>query len=522
MSYAILLVNPPYPVEETPSPPLGLLYLGTYMKQKGHRVAIDDYVVNSYSPERFRRSIESMKPGIVGVTAVTMNVNKALNILRETKYINPEIITVIGGPHATFDAEALLRDNPFLDYIVRREGELTFNELCRALESGSDLGMIKGLSFRSSGAVVHNEDRPLIENINTLPVPDRSLVSLSKYRAMRLAVNMVTSRGCPHQCIFCVGSRMVGRKVRYFDVSRVVDEFQMLAGLGFRQINIVDDLFTSHKKRCMEICDEIAARGIQHPWSAFARVDTVNEELLASLKRAGCTDLCFGIESGNQVILDLVKKKTNLDMSRKAIEMCKKADIRPLASFILGLPGETPETMKKTMDFAASLGAHYGYHILAPFPGSEVREECEKYKVRITTNDWDRYDANQSICDQDTMRCDEIDRTYNEFNEKFKTKFAQLLREYDEGMEFPHEIIKMITSFKEFHFAMTVVTDDLIGLYPGFPSGTGEKTLEHFSSYLAERTGYSLNDAASYVQHFLASGCIAPVSNSGRDFYRWM
>jgi len=522
MSYTILLVNPPYPIEETPSPPMGLLYLGTYMRDRGHRVVIVDYVVNPYSRERLREVIASVKPDILGVTAVTMNVKKALGIVEDCKSVDSRVVTVMGGPHATFDAQGLMAGNPSLDFIVRREGELTFEELCAAIGSGAGFGHIRGLTYRDGGRIVHNEDRPLIEDINTLPMPDRSLVELSKYRAMRLAINMVTSRGCPHQCIFCVGSRMVGRKVRYFDVSRVVDEFEMLAGLGFRQINIVDDLFTSHKKRCMQICDEIVRRGIVYQWSAFARVDTVNEELLASLKKAGCTDLCFGIESGNQEILDLVKKKTNLDMCRKAIDMCKKAGIRPLASFILGLPGETPETMKRTMDFAASLGAHYGYHILAPFPGSEVREEREKYKIRIMTDDWDRYDANQCICDQDGMRCEEIDRTYTEFNRKFKTKFAQLLRDYDKGEKYSPDVETMIRNFKEFHFAMTVVTEDLIAKYPGVESGAKQGAAEQVIAYLAEKTGYALDDARAYVGAFLKNGCIEPVVSSGKESYRWV
>src|SRR4030043_2274337 len=138
----------------------------------------------------------------------------------------------------------------------------------------------------------------------------------------------------------------------------------MLVSLGVKQINIVDDLFTSHKKRCIEICEEIVRRGIVHRWSAFARVDTVSLELLQAMKSAGCMDICFGFESGNQEILDRVKKKTNLEAARKAMEMCREAGLKPLASYILGLPGETPETVEKTMEFAKSLGVDYGFHIL--------------------------------------------------------------------------------------------------------------------------------------------------------------
>jgi radical SAM superfamily enzyme YgiQ (UPF0313 family) len=478
-------------------------------------------VVIAFSADRLKNLVAWVKPDIVGATAVTINEKKALRIFDDCKRIDPSIVTVMGGPHATFDAENLMAGNPSLDFIVRREGEATFEEFCRCLGTGSGFSHVKGLSFRNDAGIVHNEDRPLIEDINTLPIPDRSLVELSKYKAMRLAINMVTSRGCPHQCIFCVGSKMVGRKVRYFDVARVVDEFEMLVNLGFRQVNIVDDLFTSHKKRCMQICDEIVRRGITHPWSAFARVDTVNEELLDSLKRAGCTDLCFGIESGNQEILDLVKKKTNLEVSRKAIEMCRKAGIRPLASFILGLPGETRDTMKKTMEFAASLGAHYGYHILAPFPGSEVREERDRYRMRIVTDDWDRYDANQCVCEQDGVACQEIDRAYGDFNEKFKARFSQMLTDYGRGEHYPPEVETMIRNFKEFHFAMTVVVEDLIAQFTGLDNGRDDNAEERVSAFLAEKTGYAIDDARTYVRAFLDSGCIAAVRTEGKEAFRW-
>jgi radical SAM superfamily enzyme YgiQ (UPF0313 family) len=176
---------------------------------------------------------------------------------------------------------------------------------------------------------------------------------------------MVTSRGCPFTCIFCVGSKMVGRKVRYFDTNRVVDEFDMLITMKFKQINIVDDLLTSHKSRCIEICKEIKVRGINHPWTAFARVDTVSLDLLEHMKDAGCTLLCFGIESGNQEILDRVKKNITLEKCKEAIAMCKEVGITAMTSYIIGLPGETEETVQKTLEFAKELSDTYGFHILA-------------------------------------------------------------------------------------------------------------------------------------------------------------
>ncbi|MGW8321613.1 MAG: B12-binding domain-containing radical SAM protein, partial [Thermodesulfobacteriota bacterium] len=241
---------------------------------------IEDCIVQPHSVERLRENLNTFRPDVVGATAVTMNVKAALRILGDYKEEQPGLITLMGGPHVTFDAERILSENAFVDCIVRGEGEVTCTKLLEALDSRASLEEIEGISYRSNGAVVHNPDRPFIKDINVLPFPAVDLVPLSKYRAMGFPITMVTSRGCPHECIFCVGRRMVGRRVRYFDVKRVVDEFETLSRMGFPVICIVDDLFTANKARCLEICEEILRRGISHLWSAFSRVDTVSEELL--------------------------------------------------------------------------------------------------------------------------------------------------------------------------------------------------------------------------------------------------
>nr|HPJ36929.1 radical SAM protein [Spirochaetota bacterium] len=299
----VLLINPPYPFEESPTPPFGLMSLAAYLIEKGIEVRIADFIITRFSEDKARAIIDDFNPDVIGATGVTMNIKKAFSILQFFKELKPEAVFVMGGPHVTFDADTVLRENSFLDYIVRGEGEVTCTELLRAIQNNTSPEGILGISYRNGNEIIHNDRRPFIEDINTLPFPARHLVSLTKYRALRFPINMVTSRGCPHQCIFCLGSKMVGRKVRYFDTMRIVDEFEMLSKMGFSQINIVDDLFTSNKKRCIEFCDEIMRRGIQHKWTAFARVDTVSLELLQAMQKAGCTTLCFGIESGNQEIL---------------------------------------------------------------------------------------------------------------------------------------------------------------------------------------------------------------------------
>ncbi len=510
----VLLINPPYPFDESPTPPFGLISLASYLLEKGIEVRIEDYIVTPYSPERVKMVLSEFQPHVVGATGVTMNIKKSIKIIKDYKEEDTNVFTVMGGPHVTFDADNILSENSFVDCIVRGEGELTSIELLERLDAGSSLREVAGISYRDNGKIVHNPDRPLIEDINVLPYPARHLIQLSKYRALGLPVNMVTSRGCPHKCIFCVGSKMVGRKVRYYDVNRVVDEFEMLSKLGFKQINIVDDLFTSKKNRCIAICQEIVRRGISHPWTAFARVDTVSKELLENLREAGCTMLCFGIESGNQEILDTIKKKITLEKCQKAVDLCNETGIGPMTSYILGLPGETHETITKTVDFAKKLSPNHGFHILAPFPGTEVREKKEEYGLRIFTDDWDRYDANQSVSETDFISGQEINQIADRSNFSNIDYMMKLSQKKDGGETFSTEEESFIARVMSLDFAQKLMMNELIEKYPLALSGaTKEEVIGDFMSYIEKNTKFSSDDIKKELGRLMELNCVTVDEN---------
>jgi len=191
---------------------------------------------------------------------------------------------------------------------------------------------------------------------------------------------------------------MVGKKVRYRKVAFVMDEIEQILSYGISRINIADDLFTSNKARVREVCGEILKRGLDFKWSAFSRVNTVDREILELMRDTGCDGVSFGIESGNSEMLKRVKKGITLDQARAAVKICKEVGILAHASFMVGLPGESPETLRDTQEFSQSLGIPYGYHFLAPFPGTTVREKVEEYDLEILTDDWSRYDDEQ--CDR--------------------------------------------------------------------------------------------------------------------------
>jgi anaerobic magnesium-protoporphyrin IX monomethyl ester cyclase len=506
MKKKILLINPPYPMEESPAPPFGLMSLAAFMLENNFDVRIEDYIVNPYSRERVRSVINEYRPDVIGATGVTMNIKKALNILREYHEESPDSVIMMGGPHVSFDAHNILSDNSHVDFIVRGEGELTSVELLNSLDNPGAYRSIRGISYRDNGTIIHNETRDFIPDINILPYPARHLVQLSKYKALGLPINMITSRGCPYECIFCVGSKMVGRKVRYYDIKRVVDEFELLSSMGFKQINIVDDLFTSNKKRCTAICEEIMARGIKHEWTAFARVDTVSSELLEVMKAAGCTMLCFGIESGNQEILNTIKKKITLEKIKNAVRLCNDAGVIPMASYIMGLPGETPETVRETLDFARKLCISYGFHILSPFPGTEVRDMAEKYGLRIMNSDWDNYDANRSVCESTCLPHEEVDAVVNKFNDGINRMILDTLKKYQRGETLSPDNRTMAQNIISIDFNYKLINAELVEHYdPKDANGAG---LSHFIDYVAVNSGLERDLVSAELDRLFKLGCL--------------
>jgi len=520
----VLLLNPPFPFEETPTAPLGLTALAAYLLREGVEVAIEDCIVQPHSMERAREVLDRFEPDVVGATAVTMNVKAALGVLRDYREARPGVVTVMGGPHVTFDAENILARNPFVDLIVRGEGEITLTELLGAIDARASFEPIQGISFRSpQGTVVHNPARPFLPDLDVLPLPARHLVPVSRYRALGFPITMTTSRGCPYECIFCVGRRMVGRKIRYASLDRVLDEFEALVRMDFSQICIVDDLFTANSKRCLAICDGILKRGVVFPWAAFARVDTVSADLLRRMKEAGCTSLCFGIESGNQAILDRIKKRTTVEQCSRAAEMCHRAGIEPMMSFILGLPGETAETVQETMAFAETLSKSYGFHILAPFPGTEVRDRCDAYGMRILTDDWDLYDANRSVTDPGTISPAEVDRVVNEFNTTIFGYMERLDRRKLAGEALtPWENAVWNGRFTQ-AFNRSMILAGLVDRYPGLRNGAGrERVVEDFVEYLTASLGHPRETVREQVERLLALHCIQERKSDSGTRLEWV
>lgn len=417
-----LLINPPYAYSEIPIMPMGLCYIAAVLERSGNEVQILDLLVSRYSKQKIETRLAEYQPDIVGVTSVTMNYPIASESLKHCKDANRDITTVIGGPHVTFAPVETLNEAPWIDIVVRGEGENTMLDLV----SGKKPEDIDGIAYRSPDGIKLTKPRGLIENLDELPVPARHLFPLSRYHALNVHASVIAGRGCPFNCIFCVGSKMGGRRVRYRDARLIVDEVEQALAAGFTEVNLEDDLITINHKQLYAFCDEVVRRGLKFNWSAFSRADTVNPELLRRMKQAGCTWLLYGVESGNQEILDTIKKKITLEKIREGVKMANEAGINILASFIIGLPGETKETLKQTVEFGKSLGVSYGFNVLCPFPGTEVREKADEYGIEILTNDWTKYDCNRPVSRTKGASPDDINATLHDYFTRIKLLFKEL------------------------------------------------------------------------------------------------
>lgn len=399
----ILLVNPSYPFEEFPRLLVTLPYVAAALRAEGHEVEILDLLLARTTPDKIERRMARLRPQLVGITSVTLNHHIAEGIARVVRKCDETVPIVMGGHHVAFEIEGSFRALPELDYIVIGEGERTIVELARALEGRASLADVNGLALRDPGTdhIVRTAARIAEDDLDSLAVPARDLVPLARYLAFDSHASVITSRGCPYSCIFCSAPAWNGRSVRYRNPSLCVDEIEEVVALGFSEITIEDDLFTLYRKHFLAVCGEIGRRNTGIRWNAFSRVDTITPEIVETMAKAGCQAICFGVESGNQEILDLVQKKSNLELVKNAMRMTQQAGISALASFIIGLPGETEETLRKTVEFANELrdefGSLYGFHVLAPFPGTEVRERAGDFGLEILSSDWRQYDANHVV-----------------------------------------------------------------------------------------------------------------------------
>ncbi|MGC8816625.1 MAG: B12-binding domain-containing radical SAM protein [Candidatus Hadarchaeum sp.] len=363
-------------------PPLGLLYLGSVLQLEGHEVKVIDNARERLPLEKLSARVKWENSDIVGISALTPTFKQALKIATLVKEESPETKIVFGNYHATFEFRRLLEKYPIVDFVVLGEGEIVLPELINALENGTEIKQVKGIAFRRRGKVVKNPPQELVQDLDKLPFPDRSLLE-QEYHSELVGLlgasgkftTILSSRGCPFACRYCACSAFSRRKVRFRSPENVVAEMELLCSQGYEEVGFVDDNLLLNRKRVEKICELLRARKVKLDLWAEGRVDQASAETLRELSRAGCRTIYFGIESAAQKVLDYYGKNITPGMSRRAVTNAKKADIENvIGSFIVGAPIETKADIRETFDFALSLRQmdFPQMNILSLSPGTEL------------------------------------------------------------------------------------------------------------------------------------------------------
>lgn len=388
---SIFLANAPYFLKErygelapvgATLPHLGLLMLGAVLREAGHRIRIWDASAQGSGYEETIDEVRRFRPDVIALTAVTPSLLKTVKLAEMLKALYPTAAIIIGGPHFTAVPEKTLLDYPAFDYGVMGEGEETLVDLARQLAAGNSPSDVPGGVFRQNGKVIFGPERPSIKDLDTLPFPAWDLLdnfpgpyhpALFKYKKLP-ATHIVSSRGCPNNCIFCDTS-VFKKKIRYHSAEYVLEMVDHLAtNYKIREIIFEDDQFLLNRERVVKICEGFLNARRKISWSCSGRVNSVNDRaLLLLMKRSGCWQINYGVESGNQNILDFAQKGITLHQIETALNLTRSAGILSKAYFIFGLPYETEETMQRTIDFARRLPLDdMSVFTLTPFPGSRM------------------------------------------------------------------------------------------------------------------------------------------------------
>jgi anaerobic magnesium-protoporphyrin IX monomethyl ester cyclase len=371
----ITLIAPPQGTSY-PQPPLGLALLAAILEKHGYPVNIIDANALGLKPEEI-----TLPPGtdIVGITAMTPTIGTALKIARRLKQKNPNIKVIMGGPHVTLLPRATLESSKDVDILVRGEGDETFIEILTALEKSLTLESIPGISFIKDNHVVLTPERKVSVDINSLPFSAYHLLPRHAYRphpphGMRLPFTaMVTSRGCPYRCAYC-SKPVFGNEFRAQSAERVVAEMSYLQEkFGIKEIAFYDDSFTLDKKRVHAICALILEKKLKIAWTCETRVNLVDKELLKHMKQAGCYAIAYGIETASPEMMKTLQKDITLEQVEKAVQAHHEVGLQVVGYFMLGSPGETPETIMQTINFAKKLKVDFAqFSVTTPFPATEL------------------------------------------------------------------------------------------------------------------------------------------------------
>lgn len=352
-------------------PPAGLGYIAEALKTNNIEYDVVDMLAGA-SPASLDKKISDFRPDLIGISIMSFMYKRSYEIIRNTKQSYPSIDIIAGGAHMSTFREKVLHGCPELDYGAVLEGEQTILELCRGEESSS----IKGLIYRNGSEVVFTGERAFSEDLDAMPFPRYDKFPLDEY--VTEEVGIVSSRGCPHGCIYCPVKAAIGRKWRKRSAKSIIDEIKYWYGRGYRQMTLLDDNFTFHRQRVVNICETIKSgsfQGLELNCNNGVRADKVDYDLLKLMKEAGFAYLAFGVEGGNDKILKNINKGIKMATIEEAIRNALDLGYKVTLFFIVGSPGETMEDIQDSIELALRYPVFDArFYNLIPFPQSRLYE----------------------------------------------------------------------------------------------------------------------------------------------------
>jgi radical SAM superfamily enzyme YgiQ (UPF0313 family) len=392
----ILLINPSssfiskswaYRKFFTPIAPLGVAYIAAVLEKNGFKVSVCDQFADRLDDRALLDIISSQKPDLIGFSALTPVIGDIKRLVSGIRKADKKVKVVLGNIHATcFPGEVL--EQAIADIVVRGEGENTMLELCQRLDSAKGLEGIAGVSFKADGKIVHNPDREVIPDLDSLPFPAWEKFNLDNYTEVPLvaiknsrAFPIITSRGCNYRCYYCSQDKIY-KQVRYRNLDKVADEIDYLHDrCGIKMFGFSDAYFPVDEPSGLKFCDIMIRRKLHKKvkWCTETRVDKVSRRLLQAMKEAGAHLIMYGVEVGNQQVMDSLNKGVLVEQALTAFRETRKAGILSQGLFILGLPGETEQTCNETIKFAKALDCDLAkFNIAIPYPGSRFFEDYKK------------------------------------------------------------------------------------------------------------------------------------------------
>ncbi|MBN1871174.1 MAG: B12-binding domain-containing radical SAM protein [Candidatus Omnitrophica bacterium] len=390
----VLLINPRASAHWDRRIPFGLAYLAAVIRDR-YRTRIVDMAAENMTDKELLDIIKKDGYNVVGITGMTHQIMNAYTLTKLIKK-NTSSIVILGGCHTYFCPDEALDSGS--DFVIIGEGEETLTELLEAFAKDKrEYSDIKGLAFKGEkGEIVITQKRELLPDINVIPPPARDMLPIAKYTDAgffgRPALEFMFGRGCPHNCIFCSSPALWERRVRMFTLDRIMDEItECTRRYRNRYIFITDDVFTVRRKFVMDFCARV--KDMRLRWWCISRVDMVDREMLLEMKRSGCAGISYGVESGDQAILDFENKGITINRIKETFRLHREIGLPAKALMIIGHPLETTETIRQSMELAKELDS-FGYvcaQMMCPYIGTALYDSIAKDTGKITTYNWDDY-----------------------------------------------------------------------------------------------------------------------------------